>query len=380
MSWGRNSIILSIAIGNGVVLAVLLWQAGAHRAFLRPLAVLVALIALRLVPYAIGFAGAYDQYQWLTFAPFDWSMAFGPLVWMYIRRLSTAEWPSRWLWHVVPVLLQVTYQLAAFALPLETKWNWYTTTHRDVIEPIGFGAVLVSLFLYVFSAWRQFVIWQQWMDDQLSNREAYRLGVVRVVLIGTAVVALLAALFALRSWFVSPTDYFDRLPMMLALAMLGYVLALAGWQQSGMVFPVITPHAQLPTDLPAKPTGRPRQDFAALGAEWRARTIAAQWYRDPGLTLPDFAEKLSVSPRTASRVLRDGLGLSFNAFVNGLRVEDVRRQLSDPANDRDLLPIALDAGFASKASFNRAFRELTGVTPSSLRVEKAENGDPVSAK
>jgi AraC-like DNA-binding protein len=403
MTWGRNSLVLAIAIGNGVVLAALLWRAGAQRAFLRPLAALVALIALRLVPYAIGFAGAYDQFQWLTFAPFDASLAFGPLVWLYVTRLATGVWPRRWRWHLVPVLLQLAYQLAAFALPLETKWNWYTGAHRNLVEPIGFACVIVSLVVYVIAGWRQFAEWQQWMDDQLSNREAYRLGVVRVVFVGTASVVVLAAIFALRSWLIAPTDYFDRLPMMLALALLAYVLGLSGWRQSAMEFPAMTRPiqsgdpasassddvpgdrsvelpAELPADLPTglpndphpKATGRPRQDYAALGAEWRQRTLAERWYREPTLTLSDFARKLSVSPRTASRVLRDGLGLSFNAFVNGLRVEDVRQQLADPANSRALLPIALDAGFASKASFNRAFRDVTGVSPSKLRATNAE--------
>jgi AraC-like DNA-binding protein len=419
MSWGRNSLILAIAIGNGAVLAALLWRAGAQRAFLRPLAALVALIALRLVPYAIGFAGAYDQFQWLTFAPFDYSLAFGPLVWLYVTRLATGAWPRRWRWHMVPVLVQLGYQCAAFALPLETKWNWYTGTHRDLVEPIGFAGVIVSLVAYVVAGWRQFAGWQRWMDDHLSNREAYRLGVVRVVFVGTASVVVLAAIFALRSWLIAPTDYFDRLPMMLALALLAYVLGLSGWQQSAMEFPAMStltdlsapapeafrgvprdlaveapnhaaaeelprvaagPPSDLPTDLQtdlasdphAKSTGRPRQDYAALGADWRQRTIAERWYREPTLTLPDFANKLNVSPRTASRVLRDGLGLTFNAFVNGLRVEDVRQQLADPANSRDLLPIALDAGFASKASFNRAFRDVTGVSPSRLRAANAQ--------
>lgn len=380
MIWGRNSIVLAIAIGNGLILAALLWQAGTRRPFLRPLAALVALIAVRLTPYAIGFAGAYDQHQWLTFAPFDYSLAFGPLVWLYVTRLATDEWPVRWRWHLVPVLLQLGYQLVAFALPLETKWHWYTGTHRELVEPIGFAGVISSLVAYVVIAWRQFAAWQQYMDDQLSNREAYRLGVVRVVLVGTALVAVLAALFALRSWFMAPTDYFDRFPMVLALAVLAYVLGLAGWRQSAMDVPVITPHAEQPEEHPvqrleeppAKPPtpGRPRQDYEALGAEWYERTRIGQWYRDPTLTLSEFAGRLGVSPRTASRVLRDGLGLTFNAFVNGLRVEAVRQCLANSADTRDLLPIALDAGFASKASFNRAFREATGVSPSTMRASR----------
>ncbi len=380
MNFGRNSMVLAIAIANGALLAGLLWHAGRQRPFLRALAALVGLIALRLVPYMIGFAGAYDEHQWLTFAPFDLSLGFGPLVWMYLVHLSTGAWPTRWRWHCTPALAQLAYQLAAFALPLETKWNWYTTGHRNVVEPVGFALAVLSLLAYVAAGWRQFRVWQQWMDDHLSNREAFRLGVVRIVLAGTALVAVLAAAFAIRSWFIAPTDYFDRLPMVLALALLAYVLGLAGWRQSGMPFPTIVPlaasalEAEPAPRAQAKPAGRPRLDYVAMGEAWQQQAVMEHWYRDNGLTLALFSQRLQVSPRTVSRVLSDGLGCTFNAFVNRMRVEDVRAQLANPANTRGLLPLALEAGFASKASFNRAFREVTGTSPSAVRESAIGDG------
>ena len=39
----------------------------------------------------------------------------------------------------------------------------------------------------------------------------------------------------------------------------------------------------------------------------------------------------------------------------------------DAGRDDDLLDLALEAGFSSKASFNRAFRSAMGVTPSDYR-------------
>ncbi|NOK16040.1 AraC family transcriptional regulator [Corallococcus carmarthensis] len=46
----------------------------------------------------------------------------------------------------------------------------------------------------------------------------------------------------------------------------------------------------------------------------------------------------------------------------------------DPAS---LLTMALDAGFASKASFNRIFREHTGLSPSAWRTaQQTKNRTP----
>jgi AraC-like DNA-binding protein len=58
--------------------------------------------------------------------------------------------------------------------------------------------------------------------------------------------------------------------------------------------------------------------------------------------------------------------VNFSNFVNGLRAEGVARALV-AGSDRDLLSLALDMGFASKASFNRAFKARFGVSPSQFR-------------
>jgi len=67
-------------------------------------------------------------------------------------------------------------------------------------------------------------------------------------------------------------------------------------------------------------------------------------------------------------VLNRDLEESFYDFVNGYRVAEIRDRLADPGTKHlNILALALDAGFASKSTFNQAFRKLTGVTPSAYR-------------
>ena len=140
-----------------------------------------ALIALRLVPYMIGYAGAYDSWQWLTFAPFDLSLAFGPLVWVYVTLLSTGGLPVHWRLHAIPAALQLGYQLAAFGLPLQTKWDWYTTGHRHVVEPVGF-ALVDSRTAYLRRRFcrhnpEELVVLAWWIDSGASPATAFRVHV-----------------------------------------------------------------------------------------------------------------------------------------------------------------------------------------------------------
>jgi AraC-like DNA-binding protein len=47
---------------------------------------------------------------------------------------------------------------------------------------------------------------------------------------------------------------------------------------------------------------------------------------------------------------------------------EVKDRLSDPNFDHSpILQVAFDAGFNSKAAFNRAFKKQTGMTPSQFK-------------
>jgi AraC-like DNA-binding protein len=96
--------------------------------------------------------------------------------------------------------------------------------------------------------------------------------------------------------------------------------------------------------------------------------IAERPYRDPELTLPALAERLHTSPHKLSEVLNAELSKTFYDFINGYRVDDVRQRLARPESKNfNLLTLALDAGFASKSTFNQVFKKQTGQTPSTYR-------------
>lgn len=62
---------------------------------------------------------------------------------------------------------------------------------------------------------------------------------------------------------------------------------------------------------------------------------------------------------------------NFAQFVNGYRLAEVRSALADPAQrEVPIITIALDAGFGSLGPFNRAFRDVEGVTPREWRVAR----------
>ena len=89
-------------------------------------------------------------------------------------------------------------------------------------------------------------------------------------------------------------------------------------------------------------------------------------YRDPLLSLPRLAERLSLSPHLLSRFLNDHLGKGFNDYLNGYRFQEACERLQKN-RDETVLEILLECGFNSKSVFNTGFKKRYGTTPSLWR-------------
>jgi AraC-like DNA-binding protein len=88
-------------------------------------------------------------------------------------------------------------------------------------------------------------------------------------------------------------------------------------------------------------------------------------FLDPDLTLPELAKSLEVSRNQLSNIINKKHGVNFYQFVNQYRVKEVKELMEDPSNSNlKLISLAYDAGFNSKASFNRIFKQMTKMTPS----------------
>lgn len=91
-------------------------------------------------------------------------------------------------------------------------------------------------------------------------------------------------------------------------------------------------------------------------------------FKNDGLTLRSLAEDLSIPPHQLSWVLNKKMNVTFSVLLNSYRVEEVKKRLGSAADaEKTILDIAFDAGFGTKASFNRTFFRMTGKTPSQYR-------------
>jgi len=93
-----------------------------------------------------------------------------------------------------------------------------------------------------------------------------------------------------------------------------------------------------------------------------------QPWLEPEMRLEDLARAAKLPERTVSAAINRIAGKNFFRFVNEYRVQEARDLMDRPENrSKTLLDIAFEAGFASKPSFNRVFKTITGQTPREWR-------------
>lgn len=368
--FGPWSSTLAAGMAFGLLVALLLACSRHNRVANRLLAGVLVVFALKLLPYVIGFAGFYDAYPWLSFAPTAYGLALGPLIYLHVRRIAEGRLPPRWGWHFAPVAVQAAYYVVMFVQPLPVRDAFAERWDGPWIDPIETWLELASLLAYLALAWRRLAAYQTWLDATLSNREQFRLPWLRRTLALLFPVTVAWAGFELAS-ALGDFDYFQRFPLYLGITALLAYLGLEGWRHADIHYPV---QAAAPADAEpadAAPARTTERDWATQGRQWRDALAARGWWRDPELSVDTLARHLGTNTHYLSRAFNEGLGLSFNAVVNQLRVDAVADALRRGEGADDLLAVGLAAGFNSKTSFNRVFKAGTGLTPSQYRAAHA---------
>jgi AraC-like DNA-binding protein len=129
------------------------------------------------------------------------------------------------------------------------------------------------------------------------------------------------------------------------------------------------------------------KNFSKLGQEEVQRHIeriiqlmrGEKMYLNENLSLRELASQMKSDPNLISFILNKHLDSNFYDFINCYRIEEVKNKLSDPRYKHlSLLGIALESGFNSKTTFNRVFKQVTGVTPTEFQKKRLETVEILS--
>jgi AraC-like DNA-binding protein len=88
-------------------------------------------------------------------------------------------------------------------------------------------------------------------------------------------------------------------------------------------------------------------------------------YQEPDIGRTELARELAVGEATLSRIINLHYGKTIPQILNDYRVKDAQKLLRE--TDVSINDVFTESGFSSMTTFNRVFKELTGISPKEFR-------------
>jgi AraC-like DNA-binding protein len=86
-------------------------------------------------------------------------------------------------------------------------------------------------------------------------------------------------------------------------------------------------------------------------------------YLNQDFTINQLAVALNTNTTYISKAININRGINFNIYTNQYRITKVKEMLQDNSARYTLAYIAFVCGFKNQSTFNKAFREIEGITP-----------------
>lgn len=350
----------------GLTFALLLWfTKSVNQAANRPLAlalVVMVLWMMRILAIDIRLATYLPHWDWL---PMQYLLALGPLIYFYVLKITRPKYKfiRKDLLHFTPVLLEQGCLILAIRESIRTGATTYATTAFQQLDPILQLLIFSSLITYLYKSYGLIQNFYRRLKPVLMDRSVLEFRWLQRLLLATALLWVLWIVYAAANYWgcCDQSGIHAYCPLYIFFAVILIWTAVAAFlkPQAGLQ---ARPSAALKPPLPA--------ELREKGIWLKKAMEASLYYQDPKLSLNSLAEKLGLTTHELSRIVNAALKKSFNDFINEYRVREVAAKMQESAYDQiTLLGMAYDAGFNSKATFIRAFKQLTGKNPAEYKRE-----------
>jgi AraC-like DNA-binding protein len=302
---------------------------------------------------------------------YPFPLLHGPMLYLYTASLTNQHsyLKKYWVFHFVPVvsiyLLMIPFFLLTHTEKLQVFANqgrgyeWLFLLHRVFVFVSGVAYVFLSLWLL-----RKH---KQAVRDRFSHVEKINLAWLRYLIYGVGLVWL-AVFYG--------NDFIIFSLVALFVMLLGYF----GIKQVGIFTQSMSTEA---IDLEPNKAKEEKQtaSLEQLRARYLKSTLSSEvqkaiheklknsmdkqkLFLNPELTITELASILEVHSNHLSQVINSMESKTFYDFVNGRRIEEFKRIVALPENQKyTLLALAFECGFNSKTAFYRNFKNVTGQSP-----------------
>lgn len=267
-----------------------------------------------------------------------------PIFWLFANAAFDDSFRLR-AWHALPVGMALALGLSTF-INLGAPWSVAT----------GLAGRALSIAFIVGAFW---VAFRGRRFDLVESRRKFRDWLT--ALVGLYMLGVVAAEIALLGKEPPPVVNTLNVAAILLVAHLTCHALSSARVRALEAVPLLS-------TAPPSEEEPDRQALAALREAMEVRF----GYRENGLTIGALATKLGLQEHALRQIINGRLGFrNFNDFLNRYRIRDACVRLRAPeTGNLPVLTIALDVGYSSITPFNRAFKELVGMTPTAYREAK----------
>lgn len=371
-------VIMLLGAAQGLLLSAVLATQRYNQTANRLLAALILAFTIYLATGVYYSTGLVREFPHFIGVSYPLLFLFGPLVYLYAL---TASDRSRHLrradaLHFLPFVLIVMGGLPIYLMSGAEKLAFFNATshgHPPLLVRLADPLMFVSGVSYATVTLLLLARHSRRIKDSYSHVE--RVNLRWLVWLGSSAggIWLLALVFQLLRSMADVRFARSDDVVALAVAVLVYAIGYMGLRQPE-VFQYATSDELVPDAEPEPREPEPRYERSGL-SDWEATSLKRKLlelmetdrpWQESELTLADLAGLLHTTPHKISEVLNSHIGQTFYDFVNGYRVREVQQRLAGERAPK-LLALAMDAGFASKSTFNEVFKKHTGQTPSAYR-------------
>lgn len=369
-----NIIILLGAI-QGFIISSLLFFSKKNEQSNRLLSALIFLISLASFNLYASYENWFNSNTLSfisNFIPLVIVMPFGPLLYFYIKSSldSNFKVTKKLRTHFYPVIIDLVPQLAAivFVLGVITgilknhpqPWGNFIDTYNVYADIPRW----MSVSFYVWMSLKYLSAFKQKHNSVLNgqtNNFKWLQQFIRVFAAFQVIWFLYLVPYVIPRYTDVMLNTFDWYPLYIPLAIIIYWLGIKGYIVSQTENGLIKKAQAVNLNFSAEVI---IQTIASLKKSMSDDKL----FLNPNLNLSILSQQTSIPQKTISFVLNQNLNKSFSEFVNEYRIEAFKEKLLQPETDNlTIAGIALECGFSSQATFQRIFKQSTGISPSEFR-------------
>jgi len=357
----ENVLLIIILLGavQGLLLSITLTRIPHNRPANHFLALFIFLLSLTMMGRLIAESGITNRFPNFLVLPDAIIFLYGPTLYLYLRKLYTQSTSlgRKDLWHLLPAVVYLLSEIPLLLDPvnplrLSFERNWFI--RGATIEG---AALLHNTFYWV-------------LDKRLLNR--YQAETQRYFshpryqpllnhMLNLIAVCLVAWAYSFFGWTTGNYNFFTSigyLTIWLILPFLTYAIGFMAMYQPEFF--------RMPLEEARETTSNfiNASELEVFRLKLEEIMNQKKPHLNPTLSLFELAQMMNLTTHQLSKIINQGFEKNFSNFINGYRVEEFKQLVQQrDYQQMTLLAIALEAGFNSKTTFNKAFKDYTNTTP-----------------